>query len=83
MTTPKDQKPTFKNKKGGVHPQVSRHTQLHLILLTLNLFSLDNQDITPMEKHFYAWDTCPPVCVLWKNLETNTWQEPDTLLTTC
>jgi hypothetical protein len=35
-----------------------------------------------MEKHFCAWNTCPPVHVLWKNLETNMWQGPDPLLTT-
>jgi hypothetical protein len=35
-----------------------------------------------MEKHFHAWNTCPPMHVLWKNLETNTWQGPDPLLTT-
>jgi hypothetical protein len=64
MTTPKDQKPTFKNKKGGIHPQVSPHTQLRLILLILNLFSLYNQGITPMEKHFDAWDTCRLLRVL-------------------
>jgi hypothetical protein len=34
-----------------------------------------------MEKHFHAWNTCPPVCVLRKNLETNTWQGPDPLVT--
>jgi transposase InsO family protein len=32
----------------------SPHTQLHLILLTLNFFSLDEQGITPMERHFHA-----------------------------
>jgi transposase InsO family protein len=71
----------FKIEKGAFTPK-SPHTQLHLILLTLKFFLLDNQDITPMEKHFHAWNTCPPVHVLWKNLETNTWQGPDPLLTT-
>jgi hypothetical protein len=71
----------LKIKNGEFTPK-SPHTQLHLILLTLNFFSLDGQGITPMEKHFCAWNTCPPVCVLWKNLETNTWQGPGSLLTT-
>jgi hypothetical protein len=35
-----------------------------------------------MEKHFRVWNTCPPVRVLWKNLEKNTWQGLDPLLTT-
>jgi hypothetical protein len=35
-----------------------------------------------MEKHFHAWNTCSRVCVVWKNLETNTWQGPDPLVTT-
>jgi hypothetical protein len=35
-----------------------------------------------MEKHFHTWNTCPPVPVLWKNLETNTRQRPDPFLTT-
>jgi hypothetical protein len=43
----------FKIKKGEFTPS-SPHTQLHLILLTLQFFSLDDQGITPMEKHFYA-----------------------------
>jgi hypothetical protein len=38
--------------------------------------------LSPMKKHFCAWNTYPPMCVLWKNLETNTWQGPDPLLTT-
>jgi hypothetical protein len=71
----------FKIKKGEFTSK-SPHAQLHLILLTLNFFSLDNKGITPMEKHFHAWDICSPVHVLWKNLETNTWQGPDPLLTT-
>jgi transposase InsO family protein len=71
----------FKIKKGEFMPK-SPHTQLHLIPLTLNFFSLEDQGITPMEKHFCAWNTCPPVPVLWKNLETNTWQGTDPLLTT-
>jgi transposase InsO family protein len=71
----------IKITKGDYTPR-SPHTQLHLVLLTLNFFSIDNQSITPMEKHFDAWNTCPPVRVLWKNLETNTWQGPDPLLTT-
>jgi transposase InsO family protein len=68
--------------KNGEHTPRSSHTQLHLILSTLNFFSIDNQGITPMEKHFCAWNTCPIVHVLWKNLETNMWQKPDPLLTT-
>jgi hypothetical protein len=71
----------FKIKKEEFTPK-SPHTQLHLILLTLNFFPLDDQGIAPMEKHFCAWNTCPPLCVLWKNLETNIWQGPDPLLTT-
>jgi transposase InsO family protein len=71
----------FKIKKGEFTPK-SPHTQLHLILLTLNFFSLDDQGITPMEKHFCAWNTCLHVHVLWRNLETNIWQGPDALLTT-
>jgi hypothetical protein len=68
--------------KKGEHTPWSSHTQLHLILLTLYFFSIDNQGIIPMEKHFCAWNKCPSVRVLWKNLETNTWQGPDPLLTT-
>jgi hypothetical protein len=71
----------LKIKKGESTPK-SPHTQLYLILLTLNFFSLDDQGIAPMEKHVCACNTCPPVCVLWKNLETNIWQRHDPLLTT-
>jgi hypothetical protein len=71
----------LKIKKGEFTPK-SPHTQLHLIPLILKFFSLDHQGITTMEKHFHAWNTCPPVRVLWKNLETNTWQGPNPSLTT-
>jgi hypothetical protein len=71
----------LKIKKGEFTPK-SPHTQLHLILSTLNFFSPGDQSIIPMEKHFHAWNTCLPMRVLQKNLETNICQGPDPLLTT-
>jgi hypothetical protein len=63
----------FKIKKGEFTIKTS-HNQLHLILLILNFFSLDNEGIIPMEKHFYSWNICSLLRALWKNLEINTWQ---------